>query len=66
MRQTQSGQARPTSAACLWFRCGPQVVALARYGMPHTAARIRHITAVTRDDVDMKVPDGLPGGQPRR
>ena len=48
---------------CIWFRCGLQVVALARYGMPHTAARIRHIAAVARDDVDMKVPDGLPGGR---
>ena len=47
----------------IWFRSGLQVVALARYDMPHAAARVRHITAVTRDDVDMQVPDGLPGGR---
>ena len=47
----------------IWFRSGLQVVALALYDMPHTAARVRHITAVARDDVDMQVPDSLPGGR---
>ena len=48
---------------CIWFRHGRQVVALARDDMPHAAARVRHITAVTRDDVDMQVSDSLPGGR---
>jgi hypothetical protein len=29
--------------------------------MPHPAARVTHITVVTRDDVDMQVVDCLPG-----
>ena len=48
---------------CIGFCRGLQVVALARYHMPYPAARVRHITAVTRNDMDMQVPDGLPGGR---
>src|SRR5437016_13941579 len=31
--------------------------------MPHPAARVRYISAVTRNDVNMQVPDSLPGSR---
>ena len=33
--------------------------------MPNTAARVRDVTGVTRDDMDMKMSDSLPGGSAR-
>jgi hypothetical protein len=48
-----------------WLIRRLQVVASARYDVPNTAARVRHITAVTRDDMDMQMSDSLPGGRAR-